>query len=265
MTIAARTSTSTSTRRQLFGLTARGIGAAALGSLLSPELLAAGVALQDARDPKTGGLTALPHFAPKAKRVIFLYQSGGPSQLEPFDYKPSLAKFQGTQIPDSVRKGQRVAQTMGQSLLPVAKSAFAFARTGRRGRGSASCCRTPRRSSTTSPSSSRCTPTRSITTRRSRSSRPASSSRAGRAWARGSATGWAARIRTCRRSSCCCRRRTRSRPISRSSRGCGGAASCRRAIRASGSAPAASRCCSSNPPGIDPHDAAADARCARRS
>ena len=83
------------TRRQLFGLTARGIGAAALGSLLSPELLAAGVGLQDTRDPKTGGLTALPHFAPKAKRVIFLHQSGGPSQLETFDYKPSLAKFQG--------------------------------------------------------------------------------------------------------------------------------------------------------------------------
>jgi hypothetical protein len=121
------------TRRQLFGLTARGIGAAALGSLLSPELLAAGVGFQDTRDPKTGGLTALPHFAPKAKRVIFLHQSGGPSQLETFDYKPSLTKFQGTQIPDSVRQGQRVAQTMGQSLLPVAKSAFSFARYGQAG------------------------------------------------------------------------------------------------------------------------------------
>src|SRR6201988_4267674 len=121
------------TRRQLFGLTARGIGAAALGSLLSPEILSAAGALQDARDPKTGGLTALPHFAPKAKRIIFLHQSGGPSQLETFDYKPSLTKFQGTQIPDSVRQGQRVAQTMGQSLLPVAKSAFSFARYGESG------------------------------------------------------------------------------------------------------------------------------------
>ncbi len=69
-----------------------------------------------ARDPKTGGAGRLPHFAPKAKRVIFLHQSGGPSQLETFDYKPALAKYQGTQIPDSVRKGQRVAQTMGQSI-----------------------------------------------------------------------------------------------------------------------------------------------------
>ena len=82
------------------------------------DLLAAS---DPARDPKTGGLVGLPHFAPKAKRVIFLHQSGGPSQLETFDYKPGLAKFQGTQIPDSVRQGQRVAQTMGQSSLPVAK------------------------------------------------------------------------------------------------------------------------------------------------
>jgi hypothetical protein len=117
------------TRRQLFGLTARGIGVAALGSLLGPEFLAA----QELRDPKTGGLTALPHFPAKAKRVIFLHQSGGPSQLETFDYKPGLVKFQGTQIPDSVRMGQRVAQTMGQSLLPVAQSQFSFARHGESG------------------------------------------------------------------------------------------------------------------------------------
>ncbi|HEY7498987.1 MAG TPA: DUF1501 domain-containing protein [Vicinamibacterales bacterium] len=117
------------TRRQLFGLTARGIGVAALGSLLGPELLAA----QELRDPKTGGLTTLPHFPAKAKRVIFLHQSGGPSQLETFDYKPGLVKFQGTQIPDSVRMGQRVAQTMGQSLLPVAQSQFSFARHGESG------------------------------------------------------------------------------------------------------------------------------------
>src|SRR5262245_61853595 len=119
------------TRRQLFGLTARGIGVAALGSLLGPALLSA--APQATRDPKTGRLAGLPHFTPKAKRVIFLHQSGGPSQLETFDYKPGLAKFQGTQIPDSVRQGQRVAQTMGQSTLPVAKSAFSFSRHGQAG------------------------------------------------------------------------------------------------------------------------------------
>jgi hypothetical protein len=121
------------TRRQLFGLTARGIGVAALGSLISPELLAATSPGSQARDPKTGGLTSLPHFAAKAKRVIFLHQSGGPSQLETFDYKPLLARYQGTQIPDSVRMGQRVAQTMGQSTLPIAQSTFGFAQHGQSG------------------------------------------------------------------------------------------------------------------------------------
>jgi hypothetical protein len=70
---------------------------------------------------------------PKAKRVIFLHQSGGPSQLETFDYKPALGKFQGTQIPDSVRMGQRVAQTMGQASLLVARSPFEFRRHGQSG------------------------------------------------------------------------------------------------------------------------------------
>src|SRR6478736_2099034 len=118
------------TRRQLFGLTAKGIGVGALASLMGVEALAAGAA---ERDPRTGGLIGLPHFAPTAKRVIFLHQSGGPSQLETFDYKPMLDQFQGTQIPDSVRMGQRVAQTMGQSSLPVARSMFPFSRHGQAG------------------------------------------------------------------------------------------------------------------------------------
>src|SRR5262249_44651020 len=111
------------TRRQLFGLAARGIGAAALGALLRDDLFAMAA----------GQLQGVPHFAPKAKRVIFLHQSGGPSQLETFDYKPALAKFQGTQIPDSVRQGQRVAQTMGQSALLVTKSQFEFSQHGQSG------------------------------------------------------------------------------------------------------------------------------------
>jgi Protein of unknown function (DUF1501) len=119
------------TRRQLFGLTAKGIGAAALGSLVGESLSAA--PLGQARDPKTGALAGIPHLPPRAKRVIFLHQSGGPSQLETFDYKPALAKYQGTQIPDSVRNGQRVAQTMGQSLLPVSRSIFTFSQHGQSG------------------------------------------------------------------------------------------------------------------------------------
>jgi hypothetical protein len=115
------------TRRQFFGLGAKGIGVAALGSLMGPELFAA-PALSGAE-----GQARAPHFAPKAKRVIFLHQSGGPSQLETFDYKPGLARFQGTQIPDSVRQGQRVAQTMGQASLLVAQSIYKFAQHGQSG------------------------------------------------------------------------------------------------------------------------------------
>ena len=117
------------TRRQLFGLTARGIGIGALASLIGVD----GLAAASDRDPKTGGLIGLPHFAPKAKRVIFLHQSGGPSQLETFDYKPLLDQQQGKEIPDSVRMGQRVAQTMGQSSLPIARSIFKFSRHGQAG------------------------------------------------------------------------------------------------------------------------------------
>jgi hypothetical protein len=120
------------TRRQLFGLTARGIGIGALASLLRPEVLTAAAGVES-RDPRTGGLVGFPHFAPNARRVIFLHQSGGPSQLETFDYKPGLQKFQGTEIPDSVRMGQRVAQTMGQSTLPVVNSLYGFAQHGKSG------------------------------------------------------------------------------------------------------------------------------------
>jgi hypothetical protein len=120
------------TRRQLFGLAARGIGIGALGSLLGSDLLSAAPP-QTSRDPKTGGLPGLPHFAPRAKRIIFLHQSGGPSQLETFDYKPGLSKLQGTQIPDSVRQGQRIAQTMNQATLAVASSLYGFKQYGQSG------------------------------------------------------------------------------------------------------------------------------------
>jgi Protein of unknown function (DUF1501) len=125
------------TRRQLFGLSARGIGIGALAALIRPEVLSAAqepaTPAAPARDPKTGGLVGFPHHEPRAKRVIFLHQSGGPSQLETFDYKPGLEKYQGTQIPDSIRQGQRVAQTMGQSTLPVARSIYGFNRHGQAG------------------------------------------------------------------------------------------------------------------------------------
>ena len=89
---------------------------------------------KDARAERTGGLEGLPHFAPKAKRVIFLHQSGAPSQIDLFDYKPKLAELAGTELPDSVRKGQRITgMTSNQNSLPVAPSMFKFQRAGENG------------------------------------------------------------------------------------------------------------------------------------
>ncbi len=118
------------TRRHFFSRGSTGIGIAALASLLDTDLLRAA----PDRDAKTGGLLGLPHFAPKAKRVIFLHQSGGPSQMDLFDYKPKLAQFRGAELPDSIRRGQRITgMTSGQETLPVASSIFRFKQHGRSG------------------------------------------------------------------------------------------------------------------------------------
>src|SRR6188768_4153798 len=110
------------TRRQFFGLTSAGIGTAALASLMGEDLRAAGT---------PGGLAGLPHFPPTAKRVIYLFQSGGPSQMELFDYKPRLREFQGTDLPESIRGGQRLTgMSATQSTFPVVPSKFAFAQHG---------------------------------------------------------------------------------------------------------------------------------------
>src|SRR5499426_3546871 len=114
------------TRRQFLGQTGIGIGAAALAELLQGDLFA-----QSADASASGGLAGLPHFAPKAKRVIYLFQSGAPSQLDLFDYKPQLARMQGSDLPDSIRNGQRLtAMTAGQTSFPVAQSIFKFAQHG---------------------------------------------------------------------------------------------------------------------------------------
>ena len=123
------------TRRHFFGLNAYGIGTAALAALLRHDLRAEDVAAgANAARPVYGGLPGLPHFAPKARRVIYLFQSGGPSQMELFDYKPRLQEFQGTDLPDSVRMGQRLTgMSATQSSFPVVPSKFQFARHGRSG------------------------------------------------------------------------------------------------------------------------------------
>jgi hypothetical protein len=112
------------TRRQLFGRTAMGVGTAALASLLGGEGVAAEPEPGRAKLPGALGLT---HFAPKAKRVIYLHQSGGPSHLDLFDWKPTLAEHFDADLPDSVRMGQRITgMTSGQSRLAVAPTKFGF-------------------------------------------------------------------------------------------------------------------------------------------
>ena len=90
------------TRRHFSG---RRHGGARRGCCLRELLARADLFAQSAGSrARPGGLPGLPHFAPKAKRVIYLFQSGAPSQLDLFDYKPQLAKMQGTDLPDSIRK-----------------------------------------------------------------------------------------------------------------------------------------------------------------
>src|SRR5438093_890471 len=91
------------TRRTFLRRSAGGIGAAALASLLDPSVLFG------AAGPTTvPGILGTTHFAPKAKRIIYLCQSGAPSQIELFDYKPGLDKLRGSDLPDTVRMGQRL-------------------------------------------------------------------------------------------------------------------------------------------------------------
>jgi len=117
------------TRRHFFSRGASGIGIAALAGLLGQDLRAA-----EEVPSTTGGLPGIPHFPPKAKRIIYLFQSGAPSQMELFDYKPRLAEFRGTELPDSIRMGQRLTgMTSTQSTFPVAPSLFKFAQYGNSG------------------------------------------------------------------------------------------------------------------------------------
>ena len=109
------------TRRSFFGRSATGLGAAALASLLG-------------RDAMANPASAISHFAPKAKRVIWMFQSGAPSQMDLFDYKPRLAEFHKQELPASIRMGQRLTgMTSGQTSFPVAASKFKFAQHGQSG------------------------------------------------------------------------------------------------------------------------------------
>ncbi|MBC8154197.1 MAG: DUF1501 domain-containing protein, partial [Bacteroidetes bacterium] len=116
-------------RRNFLGQSGAGLGAIALASLLNPANLFGGAigASTLGENPAVGK----PHFPPKVKRVIYLFQSGAPSQLDLFDYKPKLEAMWGQDLPESVRKGQRLTgMTAGQSKFPLAASTFKFAQHG---------------------------------------------------------------------------------------------------------------------------------------
>jgi len=119
------------TRRQLLSRSRGCLGAAALASLLGdvPKLSAA-----SQTGSEQGRLQGLPHFAPKAKRVIYLFMAGGPSHIDLFDYKPVLKEIHGKELPESVRKGQRLTgMTSGQKSFPCVAPMFNFKRYGDRG------------------------------------------------------------------------------------------------------------------------------------
>lgn len=115
-------------RRHFLSRASLGLGSVALGSLLLPGLFDGDVE----RDVQS--IAGMPHFAPKAKRIIYLFQNGAPSQLESFDYKPLLKKLHGTELPDSIRKGQRLTgMTSNQERFPLVGSFFDFKQHGASG------------------------------------------------------------------------------------------------------------------------------------
>ncbi len=119
------------TRRQFFGQTGVRLGGLGMAWAMA-QSAAGGVATEPRMQP---GLPGLPHFPPKARSVIYLHMNGGPSQLDLWDYKPQLAEQFDKDLPESIRKGQRITtMTSGQKRLPVAPSKFKFTQHGRCGR-----------------------------------------------------------------------------------------------------------------------------------
>jgi hypothetical protein len=115
------------TRRHFLSKLSLGIGSAALGSLLMPDLFNTS---NQEKMPTLG----LPHMAPKAKRIIYLFQNGAPSQLESFDYKPLLSTMAGQDLPASIRQGQRLTgMTSEQANFPLVGSHFSFKQYGKSG------------------------------------------------------------------------------------------------------------------------------------
>lgn len=124
------------TRRNLLLKAGYGVGGTALSTLLNPNLLgsAAKVNPHSIAGRANPGLPAFPNFAPKAKRIIYLFMAGGPSHIDTFDYKPEMRKLHGQELPDSVRQGQRLTgMTSKQTSFPCVAPMFEFERFGKHG------------------------------------------------------------------------------------------------------------------------------------
>src|SRR5262245_28150081 len=132
------------TRRQFFSRGKNALGWAALTSLMGQSLRAGDDSGKSSIDVKAGKTArpllgegaALPklHFAPKAKNVIYLHMVGGPSQMDLYDYKPKMREYFDKDLPDSIRKGQRLTtMTSGQARFPIAPSKYKFAQQGKSG------------------------------------------------------------------------------------------------------------------------------------
>ncbi|MEE2936376.1 MAG: DUF1501 domain-containing protein [Planctomycetota bacterium] len=119
------------TRRSLLSQTAVGLGAAALATLQSKDGSAKDGGLDTTR---AGGRPELPHFQPKARRAIYLFMSGAPSQMDMWDHKPKMEEWFDKDLPDSIRQGQRLTtMTSGQTRFPIAPSIYKFAPQGQAG------------------------------------------------------------------------------------------------------------------------------------
>jgi len=117
------------TRRQFFSRGAKGLGGLALATLLSEQAKGG-----PKNSPGLGGLPSLPHFAPKAKRAIYLHMMGAPPQMDLFDYKPHLNDWYNKDLPESIRQGQRLTtMTSGQSRFPIAPTIWDFKQRGESG------------------------------------------------------------------------------------------------------------------------------------
>ena len=117
-------------RRQLLANAAKPVGAAALATLLGGGM----PRVASAETNPNGGLPGLPHFAPRAKRVIYLFMCGGPSHIDTFDFHPEVRDLHGQELPDSIRNGQRITgMTSGHKSFPVVAPMFEFKKYGQHG------------------------------------------------------------------------------------------------------------------------------------